>query len=151
MTSLVPRRAEVSPLRLFDEDFDNFFEGFFRPMRVFERTTQGALIPAVDISENDEKYVVRAELPGVKKEDISVTVEDGVLRISGESKSEHEEKKNGRVIRQERHYGQYVRSLRLGTEVDEKKATAHYKDGVLELVLPKAESVKPRRIAIDVY
>ena len=108
MTNLVPRRAELSPWRLFDEDLDNIFEGFFRPLRPFERTSQGALIPAVDISENDEQYVVRAELPGVKKEDISVTVEGGVLRISGESKSEHEEKENGRVIRQERHYGQYV-------------------------------------------
>lgn len=150
MTNLIPRRAELSPWRLFDEDFDNFFEGFFRPVRGLERASQSAVIPAVDISENDEQYVVRAELPGVKKEDISVTVEDGVLRISGESKSEHQDKENGRVIRQERHYGQYVRSLRLGTEVDEQKAKAHYKDGVLELVLPKAESVKPRRIAVDV-
>lgn len=150
MTNLVPRRAELSPWRLFDEDFDNFFEGFFRPVRGLERASQSAVIPAVDISENDQQYVVRAELPGVKKEDISVTVEGGVLRISGESKSEHEDKENGRVIRQERHYGQYVRSLRLGAEVDEQKAKAHYKDGVLELVLPKAESVKPRRIAVDV-
>ena len=150
MSNLVTRRSELSPWRFFEEDFDNFFEGFLRPVRPLERASQGGLIPAVDISEDDERYVVRAELPGVKKQDISVTVEGGLLRISAESKREHEEKENGRVIRQERHYGQYVRSLRLGTEVDEQKATAHYKDGVLQLILPKAESVKPRRIAVDV-
>ena len=150
MRNLVPRRAELSPWRLFDEDSDNLFADFFRPLRTFEPASASALMPAVDISETDEHYVVRAELPGVKKEDISVTVEDGVLRISGKSKSEHEDKDNGRVIRQERYYGEYARSLRLGTEVDEQKVKAHYKDGVLELVLPKAESVKPRRIAVDV-
>ncbi|MFQ5755949.1 MAG: Hsp20/alpha crystallin family protein [Acidiferrobacterales bacterium] len=150
MTTLVPSTKSRNRLGWFDEDFDDIFEGFFRPMRVFEEPPQRGLVPPVDVSENDNEYMVRAELPGVKKEDINVTLEDGVLTISGETKSETEEKKGGRVIRQERRYGKYMRSLRLGTQVDEHKTKAKYKDGVLELVLPKAESVKPKRIAVDV-
>ena len=150
MTTLVPSTKRPNRLGWFDEDFDDIFEGFFRPMRVFEEAPQRGLPPPVDVSENDNEYIVRAELPGVKKEDINVTLEDGVLTISGESKSETEEKKGGRVIRQERRYGKYMRSLRLGTQVDEHKTKAKYKDGVLDLVLPKAESVKPKRIAVDV-
>ncbi|MEE8211091.1 MAG: Hsp20/alpha crystallin family protein [Acidiferrobacterales bacterium] len=150
MTTLVPSAKRRNRLGWFDEDFDDIFEGFFRPMRVFEEAPQRGLAPAVDVSENDNEYIVRAELPGVKKEDINVTLEEGVLAISGETKSETEEQKGGRVIRQERRYGKYMRSLRLGTQVDQHKTKAKYKDGVLELVLPKAESVKPKRIAVDV-
>ena len=149
MTNLVPWRVERRPFAWFDGDFDNIFEGFFRPLRAPEQAPRAALIPAVDVSENDERYVVRAELPGVKKDDISVTLEDDVLHISGETRSEHEEKEQGRVIRQERHYGKYVRSLRLASAVDEQKIKAKYKDGVLELVLPKSESVKPKQIAVE--
>lgn len=148
MTNLVPRIANRNGLRWFDEDFGDLFEGFFRPMRVFEPTHDA--IPAVDVSEDENGYVVRAELPGVKKDAIDVTLEDGVLTISAETKSESEEKKGERVIRQERRYGKYARSLTLGTQIEEHKVKANYKDGVLELVLPKAEAVKPKRIAVDV-
>jgi len=72
----------------------------------------------------------------VKKDDISVTLENGVLTISAEMKSEQDEKEGERVVRQERRYGKYVRSLRLGTQIDERKS-AQYKDGVLQLTLPK--------------
>ncbi len=84
----------------------------------------------------------------MKKEDINVTLQDGVLTINAESKVESEEKKEGRVIRQERRFGRYVRSMRLGGAVDESKVQANYKDGVLELVLPKAEEIKPRQISV---
>ncbi len=150
MTTLVPMTRSRNRLGWFDDEFDDIFEGFLRPMRVLEDGPQRGLVPAVDVREDDNEYTVRAELPGVKKEDINVTLEDGVLTISGDSKSETEEKKGGRVIRQERRYGKYMRSLRLGTQVDERKTKAKYKDGVLELVLPKAESVKPKRIAVDI-
>jgi HSP20 family protein len=149
MANLIPWKAERGAFPWFDEDFDNMFEGFFRPLRALEQAPRGALIPAVDVSEDDEQYLVRAELPGVNKDDISVTLEDGVLHISAETKSDHEEKQGGRVIRQERHYGKYVRSLRLANTVDEQKVKAKYKDGVLELVLPKSESVKPKQIAVE--
>lgn len=137
--------------RRFDEDFNNLFEGFFRPMRwADEETASQGLAPALDVIERNGDFVVKAELPGVKKEDIDVAVENGVLTIAAESKSEHEEKEGDRVIRQERRYGRYVRSLRLGKAVDEKQVQASYKDGVLELVLPKAEEVKPKKITVNV-
>jgi len=93
---------------------------------------------------------VHADLPGVNKDDINVTVENGVLTITAETTSEKEEKEGERVIRQERRYGKYVRSLRLGSEVDAGNVKANYKDGVLELVLPKAEAAKPKKISVDV-
>lgn len=149
MANLIPWKAERRGFPWLDEDFDNIFEGFFRPLRAWEQAPSGALVPAIDVSEDDEQYLVRAELPGVKKDDINISLEDGVLHISAETKSEQEEKKGGRVIRQERHYGKYVRSLRLVNTVDEQKVKAKYKDGVLELVLPKSESVKPKQIAVE--
>jgi len=153
MNRLIRRESARSPLSrlgLWDEDLDRVFEGFFRPLRVVEEATGEDLIPALDVSEKDDAYVIKAELPGVQKEDIAVTLENGVLTISGESGSEKEEKEEGRVIRQERRYGRYVRSLRLGAQIDDKNVKASYKDGVLELILPKAEEVKPKKIAVDV-
>ena len=97
-----------------------------------------------------DAYTIHAELPGVRKADVNVTFENGVLTLSAETKSETEEKEGERVIRQERRYGKYMRSLRLGADIDESKVMANYKDGVLEIVLPKAEAVKPKRINVDV-
>jgi HSP20 family protein len=135
---------------LFNDDLDNVFEGFFRPFHEAEESASSSLMPAIDLHENDHDYVVRAEIPGVKKEDIDITVHDGVLSINAESKYQHEDKQGGRVIRQERRYGKYVRSLRLGKNIDESKVKASYKDGVLELVLPKVEEVKPKKISVDI-
>lgn len=136
---------------LFNDDLDNVFEGFFRPFtQQVGEASGGSLIPAIDLHENDNSYTVRAEIPGVKKEDIDVTVHNGVLTINAETKFEHEDKEGERVIRQERRYGKYVRSIRLGKDVDENNVKANYKDGILELELPKVEEVKPKKIAIDV-
>jgi hypothetical protein len=77
------------------------------------KVSSGSLVPAIDLHEDDKSYTVRAEIPGVKKEDIDVTVHDGVLTINAESRYEHEEKEEGRVIRQERRYGKYVRTIRI--------------------------------------
>ena len=131
-------------------DFDDLFEGFFSPRRSTPGTDGGALVPAIDVTETDNEYLIKAEVPGVKKEDLDVSVQDGVLTINAESKYESEEKKEGRLIRQERRYGKYVRSMRLGKDVDSTKVKAEYKDGILELKLPKVEEVKPKKIAIDI-
>jgi HSP20 family protein len=152
MSKLI-RAEEHNPLRrfgLWDGDIDRVFEGFFQPVRWIEEATGEDLIPAMDVVEHDNDFVVKTELPGVNKEDIQVTLENGVLTIGAETRSEKEEKQEGRVIRQERRYGRFVRSLRLGTQVDEKGVKANYKDGVLELTLPKAEAVKPKKISVDV-
>jgi len=145
-------RSVRSPLsRRFNDDIDTMFEGFFRPLRMMdEEFASEGLAPRLDVVERNGDFVVKAELPGVKKEDIDISVENGVLTISAESRSETEEKEGERVIRQERRYGKYLRSLRLGKAVDEKKVKASYKDGILELTLPKAEEVKPKKISVDV-
>jgi HSP20 family protein len=152
MTRLI-RREERTPMRrwgLFDEDLDRMFEGFFQPVRWMEEAASQNLVPAMDVVERDNEYLVKTEMPGVKKEDIQVSMENGVLTITAETKSEEKEEKEGRLIRQERRYGKYIRSLRLGTEIDSAQVKAAYKDGVLELTLPKAEAVKPKKIAVDV-
>jgi HSP20 family protein len=145
-------RTVRSPLaRRWNDEFDNLFEGFFRPMRMIDEEAAGTgLAPRLDVIERDAEFVVQAELPGVKKDDIEVAMENGVLTISAESRSETEEKEGERVIRQERRYGKYLRSLRLGKDVDDKKVRATFKDGILELTLPKAEAVKPKKITVDV-
>lgn len=134
----------------FGDDIDRAFEGFFRPMRWVEEATNEGVVPAMDIKESENEFVVRTDLPGVRKEDISVTMENGLLTINAERKSEEVEKEGERELRRECRYGRYTRSLRLGTQVSEKGVKANYRDGVLELVLPKAEEVKPRKIAVDV-
>jgi HSP20 family protein len=106
-------------------------------------------LPAVDVSETDGDYQIKAEIPDVKKEDVKVTVEDGVLTIQGERKQEKEEK-GKKYHRVERSYGRFVRSFTLPDLVDEGKVKAEFKDGVLNLQLPKSEKVKPKAIEVTV-
>ncbi len=110
----------------------------------------GSLLPAIDVSETDDSYVISAELPGVTKEDIHVSIQDGVLTINAESKFEQKQEKDGRLVRQERRYGKYVRSLRLGGDVKEANVKAVYTDGILNLTIPKAEEAKPRHVEVKV-
>jgi len=131
-------------------DFDDLFGRFFESPWAIQDVDSKAFVPAVDVSENENEYRVKADIPGVKKEDLNVSVQDGILTINAESRYEDEEKKDGRLIRQERRYGKYSRSMRLGKDVDTTDVKAEYKDGVLELTLPKIEEVKPKKIAIDV-
>jgi HSP20 family protein len=151
MNNIVRQPNREASWGIFNDNLDNVFEGFFRPFNAQTREgNNGSLVPVIDLHENDNSYTVKAEIPGVKKEDIDVTVQDGVLTINAESRYEHEDKKDGRVIRQERRYGKYVRSIRLGKDIDEEKVKANYKDGVLELKLPKVEEVKPKKISVNV-
>lgn len=134
------------------DDFDNLFDDFWRPARIgrIAGGNNGAFAPALDVSESDNEYRVRADLPGVKKDDLDISIQDGVLTINAETRYEDEKKEKGRVIRQERRYGKFVRSMRLGDTVDVGEVKAELKDGVLELVLPKAEQVRPKRIDVKV-
>jgi HSP20 family protein len=134
----------------WNDDFNSLFENFLQPTRWAQEEASQGISPLLDVVERDNEFIVKAEMPGMKKDDIEVSLENGVLTISAETKSETEEKEGDRVIRQERRYGKYLRSLRLGKEIDEKKVKASYKDGILELVLPKAEEVKPKKIAVNV-
>lgn len=130
--------------------FESMFDSFFQPMRVLDETAEDNLQPAVDISETENEYLVRAELPGIKKEDVHVQLENGILTLSGETRSESEEREGERLIRQERSYGKYIRSLRLGKGINDQAVKATYKDGILEVVVPKAEEVKPKVIDVDI-
>lgn len=130
-------------------DFDDLMGGWFRSPAVLRRE-ETAKMPAIDVSENEGAYLVKAELPGVAREDLDVTIKDGVLAINAERKKEKKDDKDGRVIREERYYGKFVRSLRLGSDVDESGIEAHYEDGVLNLSLPKAVEVKPRKVDVKI-
>lgn len=144
------RRPEGQTIWDVFNDFDGFFDDALRPRRVYGRAEGGALMPPVDVTETEHEYLVKAEMPGVNKDDLDVSIRDGVLTINAESKYEQRDKEEGRIIRQERRYGKYVRTMRLGKNVDASKVQAEYKDGVLYLNLPKVEEVKPKRIDVTV-
>ncbi|HEX5550808.1 MAG TPA: Hsp20/alpha crystallin family protein [Nitrospira sp.] len=114
-----------------------------------ENLTVADWMPTVDISETEGEYLIKAELPEVRKEDVKVTVENGVLTLQGERRQEKEEK-GKRFHRVERSYGSFVRSFTLPESVDESSVKAEYKDGVLNLHLPKSERVKPKAIDVKV-
>lgn len=105
--------------------------------------------PSVDISETDVAYLIKGEIPGVKKEDVKVTVEDGMLTIQGERKQEKEEK-GKKFHRVECCYGSFVRSFRMPDDADESKVKAEFKDGMLNVTLPKSEKAKSRAINVSV-
>jgi HSP20 family protein len=105
--------------------------------------------PAIDVQETEGEYLIKADLPAVKKEDVKVSVEDGILAVEGERQQEKEEK--GRKFhRIERSYGRFVRRLAVPTDVDQSKVAAEFKDGVLNVHLPKSAIAKPRAIDVKV-
>ena len=116
--------------------------------RLFESPLTG-WAPALDVHEDKNNFVVRTELPGLKREDIEVSLHDGALLISGERKSEKVEA-GVEVHRQERFFGKFQRALTLPTPVAADKITAQYKDGVLTVTLPKIEEAKPKKIDVSV-
>ena len=105
--------------------------------------------PALDAFEDKDKYIVSLELPGLKREDIAVTVHDGVLTITGERKSDAEAK-TGTVHRSERAYGRFTRSVSLPPTAKADQVAASYKDGLLQIELPKAEEAKPKTIEVKI-
>lgn len=139
--SLVPRSTFF--------DIDRFFGDFWPTAAESELGTFFA--PRVDIKEMDDHYEITAELPGVAKDDIQLHVKDGVLTLEAETRQEKKEEKEGKVIRQERRYGKFLRSFNLGGDVKEEDIKASFKDGVLKLEAPKMveKPVERRRISID--
>jgi HSP20 family protein len=105
--------------------------------------------PAVDVQETDSEYLIKADLPEVKKEDVRVELQDGMLCLRGERKQEKEEK-GKKFHRIERAYGQFERRLALPSEVDAQKVSAEFKDGVLRVHLPKSASAKPKTVEVKV-
>lgn len=106
-------------------------------------------MPSVDISETDEGYQIKGEIPGVRKEDVKVTIQNGMLTIQGERKQEKEEK-NKKFHRVECSYGSFMRSFRLPEDADESAVKAEFKDGMLNVSLPKSAKAKPKSINVTV-
>lgn len=128
-------------------DIDDLFKGFFvRPM-LLEGEPRMQMIK-VDVKEDDNTYTIHADIPGVKKEDIHVSIEGNQVSISAETRVEKEEKKGEKVLRSERYVGKVARSFTLPNEVDDAKAEARYTDGVLELTLPKKAASAAKKLAI---
>ena len=142
----------MSNLRLLDPAFGDNFESTLRrffPATLFEGEA-AQLKMRLDVSENDKAYTVKADLPGVKKEDIDVQVDGNLVSIRAETRSEKETRGEGdRVLRSERQYGTIQRSFTLGQDVDAAAVKARYADGVLSLELPKKGPANGSRISIQ--
>ncbi|MBF0217148.1 MAG: Hsp20/alpha crystallin family protein [Candidatus Omnitrophica bacterium] len=128
--------------QLFNFSLDRWDE---KPYGILE----SAWSPAIDVFDSKDNILVKADIPGMKKEDIEVSVHGDTLSIKGEKKEEKEVKEKD-FVKTERFYGSFTRSLRLPSEVDSEKVTATYKDGVLELTLAKREETKPKQIKIEI-
>lgn len=137
----------MSNLTRYDP-LDDLFRGFFvRPVE-FGSPTEAPSIK-VDVKEQDKAFVVHAEMPGIKKEDIHVNIDGPVVSITAERKQEKEVKEGERVLRTERYFGKISRSFQLGQDIDDGKASAKFTDGVLELTLPKKAATQAKRLVID--
>ena len=139
--------ANISRFGAFDNLFDDLAKGYWvRPLAA--PSTQEVKLK-VDVKEDDKAYTVHAEIPGVKKDDIHVDVDGSQVSIRAELKMDKEEKNGEKLIHSERFYGMASRSFSLPLEVDEKGVVAKYKDGVLDLTLPKKSGNGAQRIAIQ--
>lgn len=137
--------GRLSDLR---DEIDRLFEA---PLAELTRTSQvlSGWTPAIDLFEDKDNFVVRAELPGMKKDEIEISLHDGSLSISGERKAE-EKYQEAEVYRTERFFGRFQRTITFPTPVAADKAKAQYKDGLLTVTLPKTEEAKPKHIDVNV-
>jgi HSP20 family protein len=132
-------------LEAIQSDFDRVFDAFFGTRPANGPGRQWA--PAMDLVETDDHLVLKADLPGLDKDDVEIEVSDGVLTISGERKTEHEEREDG-YHRVERAYGRFSRSLSLPDGIDAEQVKANFDKGVLEVRIPKPAERKPHRVQI---
>ncbi len=142
---LVPFGSHFNPTREF-QTLDRFFNDFLGAHDI-DKPENTVWYPALDLKETEEGYQLVADLPGLSKDDITISVENGMLSIHGERKSEHEESGEG-YNRVERWSGAFYRRMNLPRDIDEDKIEACYENGVLKLNIPKAESARPRRIEV---
>lgn len=138
--------STLSRMERFDNMFPEFFRRFARPLALGE-DAPGEI--RVDITENDKDYLVRAEIPGAKKEDVRVSVDGNFVSISAEVKKEKEEKSGGRLLVKETYYGSASRGFSLAHEIDQKGVVAKLEDGVLKLTLPKSQGAGARSIVVQ--
>ena len=146
----------MNQLSRYTQPLDDLFRGFFvKPLDLpahLSTQLQAHLQPQaikMDVKEQEGAYLVHAEIPGARKEDIHVEVDGNQVSISSEVKQEKEVKDGEKVLRTERYFGKVSRSFQLGQEIDEAKASARFNDGVLELALPKKAEAQAKRLNID--
>jgi HSP20 family protein len=143
------RRGFYDPVSEMNRVFDNMLGGLGRRSGGQQRAEVTEWAPAIDVVTEDGDLVIKAELPGVKQEDVDITLQDNVLTVSGQRKTEQEEERGGYYVR-ERQYGSFSRSLTVPEGVDESKIHARYENGVLEVTVEGAAQVQePKRIQIE--
>ena len=140
--NLIPRDS------LFD--MDKLFGDFFGNSPRVNETASGFFAPRVDVHEKGKKYVIDAELPGVDKDHIHVSLENGVLTLEATLEQEKNDEEDGKVIRRERRYGKFSRTFYLGDDISENDIKASFKNGVLKLEIPKQEPPQPERKRIEI-
>jgi HSP20 family protein len=141
--------ANITRFDPFNDLVDDLFKGFL--VRPVSYEGRGEALPRmkVDVAEKNGAYTVTAELPGVKKDDIQVTIDGAQVTLAAEAKREKEVAQDERVLHTERTFGKVTRSFTLPQEVDESKAEAKFKDGVLELTLPKKQAAARKQVTIQ--
>ena len=146
-----PQLTRWEPFQMMDEmarDMGRLLgPRWFRPFDREESLTVPDWSPAVDIQETEQEYLVKAELPGVQREDVKVTIEDGILSLVGERRAEKEEK-GKKLHRVERFYGTFQRTFTVPPDAEEARVSAEFKEGVLFVHIPKGEKAKPRAIEV---
>lgn len=139
--------GELMSLLVRPEPFSTEFNRLFNSLWEQQPVTSRAWVPEMDLVETDDHYLLKADLPGMKQDDVSIEFNDGTLTIAGERKIEYDRKDKG-FFRLERSFGKFSRSLTLPDGVDPDKIAAEFHDGVLEVTIPKPEERKPRRIEV---
>jgi HSP20 family protein len=145
------RVIKWEPFRDVDDMFDRFFAETMRrwPRQGGEQQQAREWAPAADVSETDSEYLIKAELPEVRKEDVSITVQDGVLTLAGERRQEKREESE-KVHRVERHYGSFARRFALPENADEQQIRAESREGVILIHIPKQQQVEPQPRQIEI-
>ncbi len=137
----------LKPLHLFEPALPAPFRGMFPPLWMDTEAAPPTI--KVDVEESEDRYTVKADMPGVAKEDIHVDVDGNVVSIAAEVRREKKEEREGKVLRSERYFGTMTRAFTLPAEVDVDRTEAKYADGVLRLVLPKHKGVPAHRVAVS--
>lgn len=145
--NIIKRRHQID----HSTEFDQFLEHFFAPARSFSELKSGVLTPLTDIVETDAHYEIRVDLPGVKKDQVQVSLENGVLSIEATIEAENSQENSGKILRKERRVGNYLRRFSLGDNLAESDTTAQLTDGVLTLQIPKQKVTpsQPKKIAVN--
>lgn len=150
MNHLIKRQNQwLDPFSLLT-DLQDDFSRLFTPLAHHGRGTDwGDFIPTIEVEEDANQYKLQLEAPGMDRKNLDISVTGNTLTVKGERKAEEKKQEKG-YFYSERRYGSFQRSIQLPTEVEDEKITANYKDGVLEVILPKSEKTKPKQIKVDV-